>query len=142
MTNHDFKEIARVTIFNHVMSRNVFDKFPLSDVRSLADLVEAMLVQTYNDGVDYGAHMPRIDDGSDALQTRSEIMALFWSAAFELNAIRARDGAPQGVDPEYFDRLVNAMGNRYPCGGIPPWPPTTDQKDYLATLQKGSDDDR
>lgn len=48
--------------------------------------------------------------------------ALLWAAGAELNAIHARDGAPDGVSHEYFGNLVEAI--RLELGGdIKPWCP-------------------
>lgn len=63
-----------------------------------------------------------------------KLRALLWAAWFELNAIRARDGAPQhidwhqgrplqtdGVDRQYFSDLVDAMSDTL-GDDSQPWP--------------------
>jgi hypothetical protein len=46
-----------------------------------------------------------------------------WCAWYELNGIRARDGAPDGVDHEWFSTVVEQLeaqlGEKY----LVPWPP-------------------
>lgn len=42
------------------------------------------------------------------LTERERMRAVIWTAWRELNAIRARDGAPCGVDPNYFSAVVDA----------------------------------
>lgn len=58
--------------------------------------------------------------------------ALLWAAARELNAICARDGAPEGVSEDYFAALVEEI--RQALGGeIKPWPEPW-MKDYLLSI--------
>lgn len=46
-----------------------------------------------------------------------------WCAWSELNAIRARDGAPFGVCEKYFDGLVYDLKNMLPPQYRNPWHP-------------------
>jgi hypothetical protein len=46
-----------------------------------------------------------------------------WCAWSELNRIRARDGAPEGVCPDYFDGLVEEMRGLLPEEYQKPWHP-------------------
>lgn len=41
------------------------------------------------------------------LSETERMRAIIWAAWRELNAIRARDGAPCGVDPAYFSAVVD-----------------------------------
>lgn len=42
------------------------------------------------------------------LDETQRMRAVIWAAWRELNTIRARDGAPEGIDHEYFSSVVDA----------------------------------
>lgn len=46
---------------------------------------------------------------------------LIWYAWSEFNAIRARDGAPEGVEHEYWDKLTESFRD-YIGDDAQPWP--------------------
>lgn len=69
-----------------------------------------------------------------AVQERDRLRALLWVSWFELNTIRARDGAQQhigwnrgqpfssdGVDPKYFGAIVDALDEELGEDTVP-WP--------------------
>ena len=84
-------------------------------------------------------------------ETEERLRALLWAAWTELNAIRARDGAPQhidwhrgqpmqsnGVDPEYFSALVDAIDEAL-GDDTNPWAAAY-MKQYLPTVSTPQED--
>lgn len=58
------------------------------------------------------AELDRIRENCDRLEIDSERMkCALWAAWAELNSIRARDGAPSGVDHAYFNAIVEECNN-------------------------------
>lgn len=51
----------------------------------------------------------RNPDGPDAADEIERLRGLLWHAWYEFNAIRAKDGAPEGVSEDYWDKLTNAL---------------------------------
>lgn len=56
------------------------------------------------------------------ISEEEKMRGLLWYAYHELNAIRARDGAPEGVSHAYFDKLVETLKDTLGESESMPWP--------------------
>ena len=63
----------------------------------------------------------RFQDTVNLLCGVEKVLGLLWYAWSEFNAIRARDGAPEGVDAKYWDELTEHMAAQL-GDDAQPWP--------------------
>jgi len=64
------------------------------------------------------------------------LKGLLWYSWREMNAIRARDGSPEHVCPDYWNRIVDAFETAL-GGDCTPWPSEAAKKAIAATKKEG-----
>jgi hypothetical protein len=64
------------------------------------------------------------------------LRGLLWYSWYEMNAIRARDGSPEHICPDYWNGIVDAFEAEL-GGDCTPWPSAAAKKALAATKKEG-----
>jgi hypothetical protein len=122
-----------------------------------SDLIETVRGAIYNtwhkDGIANVAGVARIAVGAIWARTEAaraesakelaekdaeieRLKGLLWYSWYEMNAIRARDGSPEHVCPDYWNRIVDAFETAL-GEDCTPWPSEAAKKAIATTKKEG-----